>query len=83
MSMRPASGVSASRSSMSSSMSSSMTWSSLCFTFQAVVCVTPTRRASSTEDMPVLDCVRWYMAWNHRLSGNLLAWKIGPAVNDA
>ena len=72
--MRPVSGVSASRSSMS--------WSRLCFSLQAVVCVTPNRRAHSRDEIPVLLWVRWYMAWNHTTSANLLAWKIVPAVRE-
>ena len=49
---------------------------------QAVVWVTPRRRASSMLEMPCLLCVRWYMARNQVRSGTLVAAKMVPAVGE-
>src|SRR4051794_40905895 len=46
-----------------------MTCASLCLMVQAVVWVTPRRRASSMLEMPCLLCVTWYMARNQVRSG--------------
>ena len=54
----------------------------LCFMVQAVGCLTPRRRPSSTEEIPFFAVtIRWTAA-NHSVSGSLVAWKIVPAVED-
>lgn len=65
ISMRPVSGFSAWR--------SSLTWSSLCFSVQAVVCLTPNRRANSRDAIPLWLWVRWYRAWTPRSA--LTCWR--------
>ena len=60
-----------------------MTWANFCCTFQAVVWVTPSRRASSRLEIPFFDWVIRYIAWNQMVSGKLVEWKMVPAVSDA
>ena len=54
----------------------------LCFMVQAVGCLTPRRRPSSTEENPVLRRYDQVDGANHSVSGSLVAWKIVPAVED-
>ena len=54
----------------------------LCFTAQAVGCLTPRRRPSSTDEMPFFAVTIRWMAANQTVSGSLVAWKIVPAVGD-
>ena len=54
----------------------------LCFTVQAVGCLTPRRRPSSTDEMPFFAVTIRWMAANQSVSGSLVAWKIVPAVGD-
>ena len=53
-----------------------------CFMVQAVGCLTPSRRPSSTEEMPFFAVTIKWMATNHSVSGSLVAWKIVPAVGE-
>ena len=53
-----------------------------CFIDQAVVCLTPSRRPSSTEEMPFLAVTISWIAKNQVVSGSLVAWKIVPAVSE-
>ena len=48
----------------------------LCFTVQAVGCLTPRRRPSSTDEMPFFAVTIRWMAANQSVSGSLVAWKI-------
>ena len=57
-----------------------MTWANFCCTFQAVVWVTPSRRASSRLEIPFFDWVIRYIAWNQMVSGKLVEWKMVPAA---
>ncbi len=50
--------------------------------FQAVVCVTPSLRPSSIEEMPCLVWVIRYMARNQVVSGTLVDAKMVPAVSE-
>ena len=59
-----------------------MASASLVLIFHAVVCVTPSRRPSSIEEMPCLVCVMRYMARNQVVSGTLVEAKIVPAVSE-
>src|SRR4051812_42457473 len=54
-----------------------------CFRAQALVCLTPSLRPSSTELMPFLAVATSHMARNQAVSGSLVAWKIVPAVSEA
>ena len=54
----------------------------LCFMAQAVGCLTPSLRASCTDETPFLAVTIRWMAANQSLSGSLVAWKIVPAVGD-
>ena len=54
----------------------------LCFTAQAVGCLTPRRRPSSTDEMPFFAVTIRWMAANQSVSGSLVAWKIVPAVGE-
>ena len=54
-----------------------------CFIAQAVGCLTPRRRPSSTEEIPFFAVtIRWTAA-NQVVSGSLVAWKIVPAVTES
>src|SRR4051794_11614531 len=59
-----------------------MTAMIFCFKAQALVCLTPSLRPSSTELMPFLAVATSHMARNQDVSGSLVAWKIVPAVRD-
>src|SRR5215207_9237445 len=59
-----------------------MTAMIFCFMAQALVCLIPSRRPSSTELIPFLAVVISHMARNHVASGSLVAWKIVPAVSE-
>jgi hypothetical protein len=53
-----------------------------CFMAQALVCLMPSLRPSSTELIPFLAEAISHMARNHVVSGSLVAWKMVPAVSD-
>ena len=53
-----------------------------CFRLQALVCLIPSRRPSSTELIPFLAVAISHMARNQVVSGSLVAWKMVPAVSD-
>ena len=53
-----------------------------CFIVQAVVCLTPSLRPSSIEEMPFLAVTIRWIARNHVVSGSLVLWKIVPAVSE-
>ena len=53
-----------------------------CFMVQAVGCLTPRRRPSSTDEMPFFAVTIRWMAANQVTSGSLVAWKIVPAVSE-
>ena len=59
-----------------------ITSASLVLIFQAVVCVMPSLRPSSIDEMPCLVCVIRYMARNQVVSGTLVASKMVPAVSE-
>jgi surface antigen len=52
-----------------------------CFSAQALVCLTPSLRPSSTELMPSLAVATSHTARNQAVSGSLVAWKTAPAVS--
>jgi hypothetical protein len=53
-----------------------------CFRLQALVCLIPSLRPSSTELMPFLAEAISHIARNQEVSGSLVAWKIVPAVSE-
>ena len=53
-----------------------------CFSAQALVCLVPSRRPSSTELIPFLAEATSHMARNQVVSGSLVAWKIVPAASE-
>ena len=55
---------------------------SLCFSCQAVFWLTPSWRASSSDEMPCLDCVTRWMARNQVVSGSRVLAKSVPAVRE-
>ncbi len=59
-----------------------MTCMIFCFKAQALVCLIPSLRPSSTELMPFLAVAISHMARNQEVSGSLVAWKIVPAVSE-
>ncbi len=54
-----------------------------CFKVQALVCLIPSRRPSSTEVIPSAALLISRIARNQLVSGSLLLAKIVPAVDDA
>ena len=48
-----------------------------CFKAQALVCLMPSLRPSSTELIPFLAVTISHIARNHVVSGSLVAWKPG------
>jgi hypothetical protein len=59
-----------------------MTCMIFCLSAQALVCLIPSRRPSSTELIPFLAVATSHMARNHVVSGSLVAWKTVPAVSE-
>jgi hypothetical protein len=59
-----------------------MTCMIFCFSAQALPCLTPSRRPSSSELIPFLAVATRWMARNQVVSGSLVAWKIVPAVSE-
>src|SRR5919107_6267487 len=59
-----------------------MTCMIFCFRLQALVCLIPSRRPSSTELIPFLAVATSHIARNHVVSGSLVAWKMVPAVSE-
>lgn len=53
-----------------------------CFVVQDVACLTPSRRSSSTGEMPFFAVTIRWMAANHAASGSLVEWKSAPAVSE-
>src|SRR5215213_6606477 len=53
-----------------------------CFRAQALVCLIPSLRPSSTELIPFLAVATSHIARNQLVSGSLVAWKIVPAVSE-
>ncbi len=53
-----------------------------CFITQAVACLTPSWRPSSTDEMPFFAVTIKWMAANHVVNGSLVEWKIVPAVSE-
>ena len=53
-----------------------------CFMAQALVCLIPSRRPSSTELIPFLAVAISHIARNQLVSGSLVAWKMVPAVSE-
>src|SRR3954468_16240257 len=53
-----------------------------CFRAQALVCLTPSLRPSSTELMPFLAVATSHMARNQEVSGSLVARRMVPAVSE-
>jgi hypothetical protein len=53
-----------------------------CFKAQALVCLTPSLRPSSTELIPFLAVATSHMARNQLVSGSLVAWKTVPAASE-
>ncbi len=49
-----------------------------CFMAQALVCLIPSRRPSSTELIPFFAVVISHIARNQLVSGSLVAWKMVP-----
>ena len=54
----------------------------ICFTAQAVGCLPPRRRPSSTDVTPNFAVTIKWMAANQSVSGSLVPWRIVLAVGD-
>ena len=52
------------------------------FIVQAVACLTPNRRPSSTEEVPFFAVTTGWIAANQTVSGSLVEWRIVPAVSE-
>ena len=52
------------------------------FIVQAVACLKPNRRPSSTEEIPFFAVTTGWIAANQTVSGSLVEWRIVPAVSE-
>jgi hypothetical protein len=59
-----------------------MTAMIFCFMAQALVCLIPSRRPSSTELIPFLAVAISHIARNQLASGSFVLWKMVPAVSE-